>query len=191
MNVIAWLKFELAYYDPAVQRFNYYTTEYLLLLSTSIQLWLTEFEKSTLHGLNKGFGLKFREAFRVRQETTEKGRRTHLGKCCEYNDENNSPITLNYKKKSIWCIQMVVKWNNTRICPTRWEYTHIDSWTSSMGKWCKKEDNLMTVGNIAIWLARSLIGIKTKNRGKNKACEWVSDFVMWHLSGLPNRHTQR
>ena len=29
VNILAWLEFELAYYDPAVQRFNHYTTRML------------------------------------------------------------------------------------------------------------------------------------------------------------------
>ena len=41
-NVIAWLEFELAYYDSAVHRFNYYTTRIpaknILLVRFSIRL---------------------------------------------------------------------------------------------------------------------------------------------------------
>ena len=51
------------------------------------------------HGLNKGRGSKFRVGSRIRQETTEEGRRTYRQKRCEYNnkDENHSPKTLNDK----------------------------------------------------------------------------------------------
>ena len=37
-------------------------------------------------GLNKGFGLKFRE-----------GRKTHRLKCSDYNNEDSSPNTINGK----------------------------------------------------------------------------------------------
>ena len=47
-------------------------------------------------GLKKGYGLKFRVGFRVRQ-IPEEGQRTYRPKRHEYNnkDEDNSPKTLN------------------------------------------------------------------------------------------------
>ena len=53
-----------------------------------------------LCGFNKGRSSKFREGSRVRQ-TPEEGRRTYRLKCCGNNnkDEDNSPKTLNDKKK--------------------------------------------------------------------------------------------
>ena len=52
---------------------------------------------SDLCGLNKGRVSKFCIGSIVRQETSEKGKRTNLLKRCEYNnkDENNSPKILN------------------------------------------------------------------------------------------------
>ena len=48
---------------------------------------------------NKKCGSKFRVGSRVRQETPEEGRRIRQPKRCEYNynDEDNSPKTLNDK----------------------------------------------------------------------------------------------
>ena len=52
-------------------------------------------------GFNKGRSSKFREGSRVRQ-TPEEGRRTYRLKRCGNNnkDEDNSPKTLNDKKKN-------------------------------------------------------------------------------------------
>ena len=52
-------------------------------------------------GFNKGRSSKFREGSRVRQ-TPEEGQRTYQLKRCGNNnkDEDNSPKTLNDKKKS-------------------------------------------------------------------------------------------
>ena len=52
------------------------------------------------HGFNKGRSLKFREGSWVRQ-TPEEGQKTYQQKHCGNNnkDENNSPKTLNDKKK--------------------------------------------------------------------------------------------
>ena len=53
-------------------------------------------------GFNKGCTSKFREGSRVRQ-TPEEGRRTYRPKRCRNNnkDEDNSPKTLNDKKKGL------------------------------------------------------------------------------------------
>ena len=51
-------------------------------------------------GLNKGRGSKFCVCSRVRQETTEEGRRTYRPKHCEYKDEDSSLKTLNDKKNN-------------------------------------------------------------------------------------------
>ena len=52
------------------------------------------------HGFNEGRSQKFRVGFQVRQ-TPEEGRRTYPAKRCGNNhkDEDNSPKTLNDKKK--------------------------------------------------------------------------------------------
>ena len=54
------------------------------------------------HGFNKERSLKFREGSRVRQ-TPEEGRRTYLPKRSGNNnkDEDNSPYTLNDKKRHL------------------------------------------------------------------------------------------
>ena len=54
---------------------------------------------------NKGGSSKFREGSRVRQ-TPEEGRRTYRPKRCGNNskDEDNSPKTLNDKKKALFNI---------------------------------------------------------------------------------------
>ena len=50
-------------------------------------------------GLNKRRASKFCVGYRARKKTTDKGRRTHWPKSCEYNnkDKDNSPKTLNDK----------------------------------------------------------------------------------------------
>ena len=40
VNVIAWLEFELAYYDSAVQRFNHYAMRTPSFFCTDSDLWL-------------------------------------------------------------------------------------------------------------------------------------------------------
>ena len=52
------------------------------------------------HGLNKGFGLKFRVGSRIRQETHKEGRRMRWLKRFEYNNkgEDETLNTLNDKK---------------------------------------------------------------------------------------------
>ena len=52
-------------------------------------------------GLNKWRGSKFCVGSRVRQETPEEGQRTYRPKRCEYNNEDNSPKTLNDKNKQM------------------------------------------------------------------------------------------
>ena len=54
-----------------------------------------------LSGLNKWFGSKFYVGFRIRQETTEEGRRAHRPKQCEYynKEKDNSLNTLNDKNE--------------------------------------------------------------------------------------------
>ena len=55
-------------------------------------------------GLNEGFSLRFRVSSRLQHETPEEGQRTHCLKCCEYNNEDNSPNTLNDKNIGLYLI---------------------------------------------------------------------------------------
>ena len=68
-----------------------------------------------LCGLYKGRSSKFREGSRVRQ-TPEEGRRTYLPKRCGSNnkDEDNSPKTLNDKKKQIILKKYEIQRNDKR-----------------------------------------------------------------------------
>ena len=47
--------------------------------------------------LNKGFSSKFRVGSLARQESPKECWKMHWPKCCEYKDEDSSPITLNDK----------------------------------------------------------------------------------------------
>ena len=67
--------------------------------------------------LNKEFSLKFYLVYKVRQETSEEGRRTYRPKRCEYNDEDNSVNILSDENDQVSCqkfrqirISQVRKW---------------------------------------------------------------------------------